>query len=112
MIGGREVGDGVTIFGSNISEIDSSNINIGATTLKPDFVLNLKEKYLYPYIFMIYFQKEIKSYYIRPYSGKNNDNVILYIKLINGYIFAIKQKEIISAGNVIFQVSPIENNHL
>ena len=111
--GGRGVGDGVTIFGSNLNQQDdSANIDVGATTLKPDFILNIKEKFPYPYIFMIYYEKDSKSYFIRPYSGKNNDNRILYIKLTNGYNLRLKQKEIISAGNIIFQISPIENNNL
>ena len=113
MIGGRGVGDGVTIFGSSANQIEeSANMNTGASILKPDFILNLKEKFLYPYIFMIYYEKESKSYFIRPYSSKNNDNRILYVKLTNGYNLPLKQKEIISAGNIIFQISPIENNHL
>ena len=112
MIGGRGIGDGITIFGCNNNIENDSNNNTGTNTLKSDFILNLKEKYSYPYIFIIYFDKETKSYYIRPYSSKNNDNRILYIKLSNGYNIPLKQKEIISAGNIIFQVSPIENNNL
>ena len=115
MKGGRGVGDGVTIFGSNASSNaleDSANFNTGASLLKPDFILNLKEKFIYPYIFTIFFDKNTKSYFIRPYSGQNNDNRILYIKLTNGYNLPLKQKEIISAGNIIFQVTPIENNNL
>ena len=108
MIGGREVGDGITIFGCNSSNEGEDGVN----SLKSDFILNLKEKYSYPYIFIIYFNKETKSYFIRPYSSKNNDNRIIYVKLTNGYNISLKQKEIISAGNIIFQVSPIENNNL
>ena len=112
MIGGREVGDGLTIFGSSANQENDSNNNNEVPKLKADFILNLKDKYSYPYIFMIYFDKETKSYYIRPYSGKNNDNRILYIKLGNGYKLPLKQKEIISAGNIFFQVTPVDNNHL
>ena len=116
MIGGRGVGDGITIFGSNSSNNnqgeEGSNLNTGLSVIKPDFILNLKDKYNYPYIFIIYFEKESKSYFIRPYSSKNNDNRILYVKLTSGYNLPLKQKEIISAGNIIFQVSPIENNNL
>ena len=110
MEGGRGIGDGVTIFGSNVyQEEDASNkINI----IKPDFILNLNEKYNYPYIFMIYFEKKEKSYFIRPYSSNNNDNRIVYAKLTNGNKLPLKQKEFIWAGNVIFQVSPLENNNL
>ena len=61
---------------------------------------------------MIYFDRETKSYFVRPYSGKNSDNRILYVKLTNGYSLPLKQKEIISAGNIIFQVSPLENKSL
>ena len=120
MIGGRGVNDGVSLFGSpsNLSQSENNNFNIilnsstNANILKLDFVLNLKEKYNYPYIFMIYFKRETKSYFIRSYSGKNNDNRIIYIKLTNGYSLPLKQKEIILAGNVIFQVKPLENNVL
>ena len=115
MVGGRGVGDGIAIFGSNQNsqgeEVSNANENTGVS-LKPDFILNLKEKYNFPYIFIIYYIKESKSYFIRPYSSKNNDNRILYVKLTNGYSLPLKQKEIISAGNIIFQVSPIENNNL
>ena len=113
MIGGRGVGDGVVIFGSSANQIEeSANMNTGASILKPDFILNLTVKILYPYIFMIYYEKDSKSYFIRPYSSENNDNRILYVKLTNGYNLPLKQKEIISVGNIIFQISPIENNHL
>ena len=110
--GGREVGDGLTIFGSSANKENDSINNNEAPKLKADFILNLKDKYSYPYIFMIYFEKDTKSYYIRPYSGKNNDNRILYIKLGKGYNLPLKQKEIISAGNIFFQVTPVDNNHL
>jgi hypothetical protein len=104
MVGGREVGDGVSFFGSNL---EGSEV-----ALKTDFVLNLKEKFVYPYIFLIYYDKEAKSYFIRPYLNDNMTFRILYIKLTNGYNLPLKQKEIISAGNIIFQVSPLENNNL
>ena len=112
MIGGRGVGDGVTIFGSNANQGDALNMNKEGKILKPDFVLNLKNHYSYPYIFVIYFDKDLKSYLIRPYSCENNDNRILYIKLTSGYTLTLEQKEIIFVGNIIFQVTPIENNHL
>ena len=114
MVGGRGVGDGVTIFGNNNQNLleESANMNTVATILKPDYILNLNEKFNYPYIFMIYFDRETKSYFVRPYSGKNSDNRILYVKLTNGYSLPLKQKEIISAGNIIFQVSPLENKSL
>ena len=112
MIGGRGMGDGVTIFGSNPNQVDALKANKEGNTLKADFILNLKHQYSYPYIFMIYFDKKLKSYLIRSYSCENNDNRILYIKLTKGYNLTLEQKEIIFVGNIIFQVSPIENNHL
>ena len=108
MVGGRGLNDGVTIFGCN-TDIDNNQNNI---ILKSDFVFNFEDKYSYPYIFMIYFEKEDKSYYIRPYIGKNDDNNILYIKLNHDNNFALKQKELIFAGNILFQVSPIDNYNL
>jgi hypothetical protein len=112
MIGGRGIGDGVTFFGSSTNQENKENENGDKNKLKVDFILNLNEKYSYPFIFMIYFEKESKSYFIRPYSGKNNDNRILYVKLTNGYRLPLKQKEIITAGNIIFQVTPLENKSL
>ena len=112
MIGGRGMWDGVTIFGSNPNQVDALNANKEGNTLKADFILNLKHQYSYPYIFMIYFDKKLKSYLIRSYSCENNDNRILYVKLTKGYNLTLEQKEIIFVGNIIFQVSPIENNHL
>ena len=106
------MGDGVTIFGSNANQGEGSKENKEGNKLKADFILNLKNHYSYPYIFMIYFDKDIKSYLIRSYSCENNDNRILYIKLTNGYSLTLEQKEIIFVGNIIFQVTPIENNHL
>ena len=50
MVGGRGIGDGVTIFGSNANSNqleDLANVNTGISILKPDFLLNLKEKYQY-----------------------------------------------------------------
>jgi len=41
MVGGREVGDGIAIFGSNPNNKGEDN-----NSLKTDFTLNLKEKYL------------------------------------------------------------------
>jgi len=107
MVGGRGVNDGVVIFGSNSNELENTG-----SAFKEDFKLNLKEKCSYPFVFMIYYEKNTKSYFIRPYSSQNNDIRILYLKLTNGYNLPLKQKEIISAGNIIFQVSPLENNNL
>ena len=113
MEGGRGVGDGVTIFGDNWKQTDdNSNMSTNNSKLKPDFSLNLKNKYSYPFIFMIYFEKESKSYFIRAYESKDIDNRILYIKLTHGYSIPLKQKEIFSAGNIIFQVTPLENNNI
>ena len=106
MEGEKGRNDGVTIFGGNTDQArDISNKYI-------DFVLNLKRKINYPYIFYIFFEKKTKSYFISPYSSKNNDNRILYVKLTNGYNLPLKQKEIISAGNIFFQITPLENNNL
>ena len=106
MEGGKGRNDGVTIFGGNPDQDkDISNKYI-------DFVLNLKHKNNSPYIFYIFFEKDTKSYFISPYSGNNKDNRILYAKLTNGYNLPLKQKEIISAGNIFFQITPLENNNL
>ena len=102
MIGGRNAKDGVTIFGkSNNKE-----------NFKPDFELNYEEDLKYPYIFAVYYLRESKNYCLRAYSGRESDNRLLYVKLDNVFSLPLKQKEIISAGNVIFEITPIENNKI
>ena len=107
MVGGRNKKDGFTIFGQNMEKNSNNDMFI------PDFELNLPntDSFTYPYIFSIYYKKEDKSYYIRSYSGKGSDNKILFIKLRNKNKYPLKQKEIISAGSVIFQINPIINSN-
>ena len=111
MIGGRGKKDGVSIFGCNNEQNENPNDN-NKQNLKPDFILNFKDKLSYPYIFMIYFERDSKSYYIKSYISKDDKNKILYIKLNHEYYLPIKQKELIIAGNIVFQVTPINNNKL
>ena len=113
MIDGRNKKDGVVIFGPKNENNENNNNNnqnntnsiTKSSNFKPDFELNCESKY--PYIFSIYYIKESKSFNIRAYSGLNN---LLFIKLTNGYSITVTQKEIISAGNIIFQITPVENN--
>ena len=112
MIGGRNKKDGFSIFGQNLEKNSNNDMFV------PDFELNLSNSinnnnnFSYPYIFSIYYKIEDKSYYIRSYSGKGSDNKILFIKLRNKNKYIIKQKEIISAGSIIFQINPINSNEL
>ena len=111
MVGGRNKKDGFTIFGQNPEKSSNNDMFI------PDFELNISSNnnnnnFSYPYIFSIYYKIEDKNYYIRSYSGKGSDNKILFIKLRNKIKYIIKQKEIISAGSIIFQINPINDNEL
>ena len=111
MVGGRNKKDGFTIFGLNPEKGSNNDMFI------PDFELNISNNnsnnnFLYPYIFSIYYKIEDKNYYIRSYSGKGSDNKILFIKLRNKNKYIIKQKELISAGSIIFQITPINDNEL
>ena len=125
MVEGRNKKDGFTIFGqkiilnANISNLnsevqnnDNNNNNEQDDKIINDFELNYTNDLPYPYVFAIYYKKEEKAYYIRAYSGKGSDNKILFIKLTNDNKLALKQKELISAGSIIFQVNPIGNNNL
>ena len=125
MAEGRNKKDGFTIFGQKIisnannsnlnSEVqnnDNNNNNEQNDKIINDFELNYTNALTYPYVFAIYYKKEEKAYYIRAYSGRGSDNKILFIKLTNDNKLALKQKELISAGSIIFQVNPIENNNL
>lgn len=104
LIGGRNLKDGVAIFGLE----DPNN----KEAFRADFNLNFSEKFNYPYIFAIYYQSESKKYFIRAYCGQGSDNKLLFIKLSGNYNLPLKQKEIISAGNLLFQISPVDNNCL
>ena len=130
MIEGRNKRDGFTIFGqkkcensknsnSHISvkkdeeiKIDNNNNIKNNDIFIPDYELNYTNNLGWPYIFSIYYKLEDKSYYIRSYQGKGSDNKILFIKLSHENKYILKQRELISAGNIIFQVTPLENNCL
>lgn len=134
MVGGRGKKDGFTIFGQNNSKKEknsvennkinnnnainnSEEVNLNKENeknhiFKNDFELNYPETLSYPYVFVIYYKKEEKSYYIRAFSGKGSDNKILFVRLKNENKLVLKQKELISAGDTIFQVTPLANNHL
>lgn len=128
MINGRNKKDGFTIFGQkkfadekksnseisiqkevNINDINKNNDN---DIFIPDYELNFADNLDFPYIFSIYYKREEKCYYLRAYCGKGSEKKILFIKLKNDSKYILKQKEIISAGNSIFQVTPLENNYL
>ena len=104
MEGGREKKDGVTIFGLNNNNIEN--------TFKPDFILNYNEQINYPYIFAVYYESDNKNYSLRGYSGKISDNRLLYIKLNEHYNLPLREKEIISAGNIVFQINLLTNNKI
>ena len=115
MVGGRNKKDGFTIFGQNPEKSSNNDMFI------PDLELNISNNinnnisinnFSLPYIFSIYYKIEDKCYYIRSYSGKGSDSKILFIKLRNKNKYIIKQKEIISAGSVIFQINPINDSEL
>jgi hypothetical protein len=134
MVGGRGKKDGFTIFGQNnskkeitsdednknknnndINNVEDVNIkqeNEKNHIFKNDFELNYSETLSYPYVFVIYYKKEEKSYYIRAFSGKGSDNKILFVRLKNENRLVLKRKELISAGDTIFQITPLPNNNL
>ena len=128
MVDGRNKKDGFTIFGqkknvktkkiSFLKDInnnennginENNNNNNDNDIFIPDIEINYSKYLGYPYIFAIYYKIEDKSYYIRAYCGKESDNKILFIKLNNENKYLLKRKELISAGNIIFQVNALEN---
>ena len=128
MVNGRNKKDGFTIFGQNkkrkSKNINAEEINVNINNINninnvnendifvPDYELNYINDLGYPYIFSIYYKLEDKSYYLRAYSGKGSDNKILFIKLNSQSKYILGRKELISAGNIIFQVTPLDNNCL
>jgi hypothetical protein len=128
MVDGRNKKDGFTIFGQkknvktkkisflkDINNNENNGINENNNNTNdndifiPDIEINYSKYLGYPYIFAIYYKIEDKSYYIRAYCGKESDNKILFIKLNNENKYLLKRKELISAGNIIFQVNALEN---
>ena len=122
MIGGRGKKDGFTIFGQKHSSIQLKStkeikemkeiVKENNQVFNPDYELNYEKNLSFPYIFAIYYRKEDKSYYIRSYSGKGSDNKILFIKLKNKEKYVLRQKEIISVGDTIFQITPLQDYFL
>ena len=109
MVGGRNKKDGFTIFGQNPEKSSNKDIFIPDLELN---ILNNENNFSYPYIFTVYYKIEDKSYYIRAYSGKGSENKILFIKLRNKNKYILNQKELISAGSIIFQITPINESEL
>jgi hypothetical protein len=103
----KEPKDGITIFGQRNTTASKSNNKINV-----DYYINSKEKFPYPYLFAIYYNIKAKKYYIQAYKGQGSDIKILFLKLNNNYSLSLKQKEIVSAGNLIFQISPIKDHCL
>ena len=105
MVGGRGNNDGVVIFGAKTNKEQDEKI-------KSDFILNCDNKTSYPCVFFIYFEKAQKSYYIKPYTVETDEKNFFYIKLNHDNNYPLRQKEIILAGNIIFHISPLEDNKL
>ncbi len=105
MIGGRGNKDGVVIFGAKDNKEQDEKKN-------SDFILNCETKNSYPWIFCIYFEKEQKSYYIKPYNIENIEKNIIYIKLNHENNYPLRQREFISAGKKLFQINPLEDNKI
>lgn len=106
LLGGRNRKDGVALFGF-------SSLLSTTKSFKNDFELNFPSSIVnqdYPYVFAIYYQREQKAYFIRAYSAKGSYNRILFVKLSNSNNLPIKQKEILSIGNTLFQISSSNSN--
>ena len=115
MVGGRNKRDGFSIFGLKKeydSEDDSNSKSEVGNIFSSDYELNYSPFLSYPYIFTIYFKKEEKSFYIKAFSGKGSDNKVLFIKLNNKNKYILNQKELILTGNVIFQVTPVNESSI
>ena len=112
MINGRNANDGIVIFSLKNPLLNNDTRTNNTNTFKADFELNYNESGIsYPFIFLIYYCRETKEYLIRAYSGQDSDNKILFIKL-SGYHHILKQRELISAGNMIFQINITDDKNL
>lgn len=110
----RQARDGVTFFGKK----QQSYIKGEEFLFRPyedlnkcDISLNYDEvkysKHSYPYLFLIFYKKETKKYYIKGYLNNLTDNSFLFIKLCNKYKHKIKDTEIINFGMFFIQLIPI-----
>lgn len=98
LVGGRNANDGVSYFTCNMNPNDTG---------VSDFVLNLKkiEGDIDDFIFIVYYKEENKKYYIK-FSENTNVNKDIFLHLFNAMSMQIKQTEVISFGNFIFQIVP------
>lgn len=103
MGGGRNVGDGVALFGN--SKLFESDIKLDLSSQ-----ISAKNYKAYPYIFAIYYKYEDKTYYLRGYTGEGADHRMLFIKLTADNTLILKKKEILSIGNSIIQITPLPAN--
>ncbi len=73
-----------------------------------DFDLNLDFPCGSSYMFIIYYRKEVKNYFIRTFKDKIIPaNSLLMIKLDKDYI--LNKKEIISVSDNFFQINPLSD---
>ena len=97
LIGGREKKDGISYF-----VLPNSSFQF------KDYILNLNSKNNDYYLFMIYYDVENKKYFIdfnEDFSRK------ISIHLFGQMNIPIKQKEIISFGDLIIELVPNLNNN-
>ena len=66
-------------------------------------MLNLNIKGIGAYVFIVYYKKENKKFYLRAHRDKANNGLsLLMIKLDSHYV--LQKKEILMIGDIYFQV--------
>ena len=92
-IGERQAKDGVTLFGPTLT--DEKNNIINDILIAPNF------KDINSHLFVIYYRKDEKKYYIRTYKDQlSNGLSVLLVKIKK--TFLIKKSEMIMIGDLFF----------
>lgn len=100
--------DGIVLFGSQgpVSDYYERNPRFHR---KCDIYCNLEKSigFGFPYLFIIFYKREDRRFYIKDYHEKGLQNKLLFIKIDSKKRFYVQKKEMISVGNFIFQLSPL-----
>ena len=92
-IGSRKAKDGVTLFGPILT--DEKNIIINDILIAPNF------KDINSHLFVIYYKKEERKYYIRTYKDQFSNGLSVLLVKINKY-YPIKKSEMFMIGDLFF----------
>jgi len=105
--GARKAKDGIVFFGKDLKNNENVVINDFALNIQNNEELNKSSEINILHLFLIYYKRENKKYYLKTYKDKTKFNQNLPFVLIRiDQPCAIKRKILIKVGEYFFQMIP------